>query len=101
MPSNAQNHNFTGRKPSKAQVLNKAKQLDAQGADFIGVTWGENWIDLTQDTNGYWTGTGWIKEIGGDWIARELNHCPKKALAQGFNDPIKFLREHLTVIHIG
>jgi len=100
MPTNAQNHNFTGRKPSKAQVLNKAKQLEKLGADFIALAWGENWIDLTQDTNGNWSGIGWIKDIGGDWVARELNHCPRKALAQGFGDPVAFLRDHLVVVHI-
>jgi hypothetical protein len=101
MPNNAQNHNFTGRKPSKAQVLNKAKQLEKEGADFISITWGENWIDLHQNANGYWYGSGWIKDIGGCFIARELNHCPSKVLAKGFGDPVKFLRDHLTVIHIG
>jgi hypothetical protein len=94
MPNNAQNHNFTGRKPSKTQVMAQAKRLANAGADFVGLTWGENWIDLHQDTNGNWSGTGWIKEIGGDWIARELNHCPKKVLTQGFGDPVKFLRDH-------
>lgn len=101
MPTNAQNYSFSGRKPSKAQVLTQAKRLANAGADFVGLTWGENWIDLDQDTNGNWSGTGWIKEIGGDWIARELNHCPSKRLAQGFGDPVKFLRDHLTIIHIG
>lgn len=101
MPNNAQNHNFTGRKPSKAQVMAQAKRFDAQGADFVSLTWGENWIDLQKQSNGIWCGFGWIKEIGGDWVARELNHCPKKALAQGFGDPIKFLNDHFTVIHIG
>jgi len=70
------------------------------GADFIGLTWGENWIDLTQDTNGNWSGIGWFKEIGGDWVARELNHCPKKALNHAFGDPVAFLRDHFTVISI-
>lgn len=93
-------HQFNGRKPTKAQVLAQAKRLENQGADFIAITWGENWIDLSQDTNGFWSGIGWIKEIGGDWVARELNHCPKKALAQGFGDPIKFMRDHFTVIHV-
>jgi hypothetical protein len=100
MPNNAQNYSFSGRKPSKAQVLNQAKRLEKAGADFVALTWGENWIDLTLDTNGYWSGIGWFKEIGGDWVARELNHCPSKALAKQFNDPVKFLRDHLTVIHI-
>jgi hypothetical protein len=100
MSINRQFHGFTGRKPSKAQVMAQAKRLANAGADFIGLTWGENWIDLDQDTNGNWSGTGWFKEIGGDWIARELNHCPSKALAHAFGDPIKFLNDHFTVISI-
>jgi hypothetical protein len=99
MPNNAQNHNFTGCKPSKAQVMAQAKRLANAGADFIGLTWGENWIDLVL-IDDYRHGSGWIKEIGGDWIARELNHCPRKALAQGFGDPVAFLRDHFTVISI-
>ena len=101
MPNNAQNHNFMGRKPSKAQVLNQAKRLEKLGADFVALTWGENWIDLTLSEAGYWYGSGWLKDIDGDWVARELNHYPSKALAKQFNDPVKFLRDHLTVIHIG
>jgi hypothetical protein len=98
--TNAQNHNFTGRKPSKAQILSKAKAFDQSGSDFVSITWGENWIDLQKDKNGYWHGSGWIRDISGDWVARELNHCPRKALNAGFVDPIQFLRNHLTVIHI-
>ena len=100
MPNNAQSHNFTGRKPSKAQVLNQAKRLANAGADFVGLTWGENWIDLTLDTNGYWSGIGWFKEIGGDWVARELNHSPVDALARKFGYPIEFLRDKLTIVHV-
>ena len=100
MPNNTQNHAFIGRKPSKAQVLTQAKRLANAGADFVALTWGENWIDLTQDTNGNWTGIGWIKEIGGDWVARELNHCPRKAFANQFGDPIKFLNDHFVVVHV-
>jgi hypothetical protein len=100
MRDNVKMHDFTGRKPSKAQTIAKAKQLANLGADFINLTWGENWIFLELDHNGYWSGGGWFKEIGGDWVARELNHCPRKALAQGFGDPVAFLRDHFTVISI-
>lgn len=100
MPNHATNHSFTGRKPSKAQVLAQAKRLANQGADFVSLTWGENWIDLTLSDAGYWYGSGWLKDIDGDWVARELNHCPRKALNQGFGDPIKFLNDHFTVIHV-
>lgn len=104
--TNAQNaanplcYNFAGRKPSKRQALAKVKQLDDQGADFISLTWGENWTDLSKDANGYWHGYGFLKDVDGTWLARELNHCPKKALAKGFGDPVKFMREHFTIIHV-
>lgn len=100
MQQNVQNHSFMGRKPSKAQVLAQAKRLEQNGADFISITWGENWIDLTKYADGYWSGIGWIKDIDGAWIARELNHCPRKALAQGFGDPVAFLRDHFTIVHV-
>lgn len=98
--ANPMNHAFTGRKPSKAQVLAQAKRLANNGADFVALTWGENWIDLSQDANGYWSGIGWFKEIGGDWVARELNHCPRKALDQAFGNPVQFMRDHFTIIHV-
>jgi hypothetical protein len=100
MQNTTQCHRFTGRKPSKAQALAHAKRLEKLGADFIGLIWGENWIDLTKSKAGYWYGSGWLKDIDGDWIARELNHCPSKALAHAFGDPIKFLNDHFTVISI-
>jgi hypothetical protein len=44
-----------------------------------------------------WYGTGWIKEIGGDDIANELNEIRKQALAE-----IKqFKADHFQFIHIG
>ena len=97
--SNRMHHEFTGRKPSKAQLLAKAKTFDNQGADFVSLIWGENWVDLTKE-NGYWTGIGWIKEIGGDWLARELNHCPRKAFNNAFGDPVQFMKDHFTIIHV-
>lgn len=100
MTQNAQNHNFTGRKPSKAQALAKAKALADKGADFVSLTWGENWADLTKSDAGYWHGSGWIKDIGGDWLARELNNCPKKAFSNAFGNPVQFMREHFTIINI-
>ena len=101
MPNNVENFNFAGRRPSKAQVISKAKQLATTGADFIDLTWGENWITLTLDPNGYWIGAGWFRELGGDFVAREINHCPKLALQKGFGDPMGFLRDHLKIVHIG
>lgn len=94
---NAMNHAFTGRKPSKAQVLAHANRLAKQGADFIGLTWGENWIDLTL-IDGYWHGAGWFKELGGDYVARDMNHA--QTLNKAMGNPVQFMRDHFTVIHI-
>jgi len=91
---------YKNRKPSKTVVMRTIAEYLKQGAKAFTITWGENWIDLEQDTNGNWSGIGWFKEIGGDWVARELNHCPRKALNQGFGDPVAFLRDHFTVISI-
>ena len=93
-------HNFTGRKPSKIQIMAQVKRFENQAADFISITWGENWIDLYLDQNGYWSGNGWIKDIDGAWIARELNHCPKKALNNAFGNPVQFMRDHFQIVHI-
>jgi hypothetical protein len=65
---------FTGRKPSKAQVLAKVKFLAAAGVTLIEVYWGENSITLDKEnSNGSWYGWGWLKDISADDIAKELN----------------------------
>lgn len=96
---NAMHHSFTGRKPSQAQIISNAIRLANKGADFIGLTWGENWIDLTL-VDGYWHGAGWFKDIGGDFVARDMNHNPKLCLNRAMNNPVQFMRDHFTVIHI-
>lgn len=100
-----QNINFEGRKPSKAQVMRAIGKLleSGEGYKSISVYWGENWIDLDFYENAQaWLGNGWIKEIGGDDIAKELNAIRKQALydikrraAQEFVD------NHFTFVHIG
>lgn len=99
---NPMNHEFTGRKPSTRQALAKAKQFANQGADFVSLAWGENWIDLQKQTNGVWCGYGWLKDIDGAWLARELNHARdiKRVFAQKLGCPIEFLNEKLTVVHV-
>lgn len=59
---------FEKRKPSKAQVLAKVRSAMAQGKSYIEVFWGENWIEL-EKFNGYWHGSGWIRDISGTDIA--------------------------------
>ena len=71
--------NFTGNKPSKAQIMSKIKAAIQSGAAAISVTWGENWIELDYSFNARaWNGHGWIRAIGGDDIAQELNNLQKR-----------------------
>lgn len=64
---------FSGRKPSKTQVVKKIKQAMREGADKIEVLWGENWLEF-ENIHGYWHGHGWIRDISGCDLANfELN----------------------------
>lgn len=65
---------FTGRKPSKAQINAKLKPLLKAGETFIQIQWGENQITLERfGAHGHWIGSGWIKGISGDDLSKELN----------------------------
>jgi hypothetical protein len=63
---------FEGRKPSKAQVKKCAIKAIKEGYPLISISWGENMITLENEL-GYITGRGWIRGIGGDSLAQELN----------------------------
>ena len=63
---------FEGRKPSKAQVKKCAIEAIKEGYPLISISWGENMNNLENEL-GYITGRGWIKNIGGDDLASELN----------------------------
>jgi hypothetical protein len=83
MEHKAQEIVFTGRKPSKAQILSKIKPLAALGSTLIEVYWGENGITLDKTSGhgwniGPWYGYGWIKDISAESIALELNQGAKK-----------------------
>ena len=65
---------FEGKKPSKAQVKKCAIKAIKDGYPLIEISWGENMINL-ENTLGQVRGYGWIKNIGGDDLARELNEC--------------------------
>jgi hypothetical protein len=65
-------YEFKGKKPSYKQVLAKANSLKNH-TDLIEIYWGENSITLDSN-NGTWHGWGWIKDIDGDMIAKQLNH---------------------------
>ena len=92
---------FTGRKPSKVQIFAKLKPLLKTGETFILIQWGENQITLENLASG-WLGYGWIKDISGDDISRELNKQfnAKQAFEAGFNNPVEFLKKHFTVINV-
>jgi hypothetical protein len=85
---------FTGRKPSKAQILAKVKPLVSAGETFIEVLWGENWFQLDkQGNNGPWYGHGFIKDISADTVAQELNNSArtKQAFNSMFANPMQAL----------
>ena len=63
---------FEGRRPSYKQVKACAIKAIKEGYPLISITWGENWISLNNEL-GYITERGWIKNIGGDDLANELN----------------------------
>jgi len=63
---------FEGKKTSYAQVKKCATSAIKEGYPLIEISWGENMINLESEL-GYITGRGWIKNIGGDDLARELN----------------------------
>lgn len=67
-------YNFTGRKPSNAQLLKKINEAINNGEDLIELYWGENSITLDkQRINGIWCGWGWIRNIGGADLAVKIN----------------------------
>jgi hypothetical protein len=85
---------FKNRKPSKALVMRTLGEYLKQGGKAFTFTWGENCIDLTwHSTYNTWYGSGWIKDIGGDDIARELNEMRQEAQ--------QFIKSHFQFVHIG
>ena len=68
---------FTGRKPSRAQVMARVKTAIKAGAEAITMQWGEHSIDLDYHL-GQWKGSGHIKEISAWDIAIELNEAARE-----------------------
>ena len=64
---------FTGRCPSKGQVLKEIKEGINLGAEVIILAWGENGIHVQKYNNRY-MGSGWIKRISGQDLVDELCH---------------------------
>jgi hypothetical protein len=84
---------FKNRKPSRAVIMRTLGEYLKHGAKSFDIRWGENWIEIDWNPNqAQWYGRGWIKEIGGDDIAKELNAMRKEAQ--------QFIKEHFTFIHI-
>jgi hypothetical protein len=90
--------NYEKRKPSRAVIMRTLAEYLKQGGKAFELCWGENMIDVYFDPRDErWYGYGWIKEISGDDIARELNEIRKQAIAE-----IKqFKADHFQFIHIG
>lgn len=83
-------YEFTGRKPSNAQVLKQVNQAIKENARMVHISWGENRIELERLQNGYpWIGSGWIRNISG------------YELASGINKTNKFVKDHFQFVHIG
>ena len=81
------------RKPSRAVIMRTIAEYLKQGAKCFTLTWGENWIELDYHPNQeQWYGSGWMKEIGGDDIARELNEIRKQAQAEFLKDRFIFVK---------
>lgn len=67
-------YDFTGRKPSITQVLKQVREGIRQNCRVIQISWGENRIDIDRSYDGLnWLGSGWIKNISGYDIAKDLN----------------------------
>lgn len=61
-------------------------------AKEFNITWGENAIDIMWNArNELFYGTGWIKDISGDDIAKELNDIRKEAIKKFIDDRFIFV----------
>lgn len=86
------------KKPSITTLNAAIKKAVNAGSTFIQLTWGENQITLEKMPHGSWLGTGWIGKHGGCNLAKPLN--VRAAFDAGMGNPVQFLRDHFTVIHI-
>jgi hypothetical protein len=88
---------YNKRKPSRAVIMRTLAEYLKQGGKSFSISWGENCIELDFHPNQeQWYGYGWIKEIGGDDLANELNAIRKQAIAE----IKKFKQNHFQFIHI-
>jgi len=65
---------FHNRKPSEAQIVACIKNAIKQGQFALDICWGENCLTFDyQPARKHLDGRGWIKDIGGDFVAKKLN----------------------------
>jgi len=89
---------YKNRKPSKAVIMRTLAEYLKQGGKSFNISWGENCIELQwHPSHEAWYGYGWIKTIGGNDIAQELNSIRKQAL----EEIKKFKQDHIQFINIG
>lgn len=82
------------RKPSRALIMRTLAEYISKGMYQFEIIWGENWMEVEkQHINGRWCGYGWIKDISGDDIAKELNEIQQQATNQ-------FLKDHISIMVI-
>lgn len=87
------------KKPSVTQLRAAIKKAVSQGATSICLTWGENQITIEfNGSNDKWRGSGWIGRNGGFDLANELNI--QAHFAKRLGNPMEFLRDKLTIIHV-
>ena len=92
------NIEYKNRKPSKAVVMRTLAEYLKQGGKAFEIIWGENMIDLYFDPRvELWYGSGWIRDIGGDDIAQELNDIRKQAI----KEIQQFKKDHFQFVHVG
>lgn len=84
------------RKPRRALIMRTIAVYLERGHTDLDIRWGENWLEIVKQ-NGQWYGAGWIKDISGDDIAKELNSLQKDAIEQFYD----FLHNHVTITFIG
>ena len=83
------------RKPSRALIMRTIGVYLEQGHKDLDIRWGESWIEILKGGD-HWFGSGWIKDISGDDIAKELNQMQKQAVDQFYD----FLHDHVTIAFI-
>lgn len=84
---------YKNRKPSRAVIMCTLAEYIKQGGKAFCITWGENCIELDFHPNhDKWYGHGWIKELGGDNIAQELNTMRKEAQ--------QFIKDHFIFVTV-